>query len=60
MGNQQPVQQQLITQTPGVSVAAGAADSFITADKHTVTYRATVPPNATPEQMDKIMVKLKE
>ena len=43
---------------------AGAAgspqDSTITADRHTVTYRATVPPNTSDDQMQKIMSRLQE
>ena len=35
-------------------------DSTITADKHTVTYRANVPPGTTDDQMQKIMTRLQE
>ena len=46
------------------NLVAGAAgspqDSTITADRHTVTYRATVPPNTSDDQMQKIMSRLQE
>ena len=43
-----------------VAGAASGQDSTITADKHTVTYRATVPPNTSDDQMQKIMTRLQE
>ena len=44
-----------------VAGAAGSPqDSTITADRHTVTYRATVPPNTSDDQMQKIMTRLQE
>ena len=43
-----------------VAGAASGQDSTITADRHTVTYRATVPPSTSDDQMQKIMARLQE
>lgn len=47
----------------GATAKGGAStpqDATITADKHTVTYRATVPPGTTDDQMQKIVQRLDE
>ena len=42
------------------NAGVNAQDSTITADKHTITYRATVPPGTSDDQMTKIVSRLQE
>lgn len=40
--------------------SAKGQDSTITADKHTITYKATVPPGTSDDQIEKIVNRLNE
>ena len=55
-----PAQERQASKVANLVAGTSGQDSTITADKHTVTYRANVPPGTTDDQMQKIMTRLQE